>query len=60
MDFLSAMLVTGQWGNWQRGGGKGDKPKPVQRPKESPRNGPKTAEDLEARKNAMKRKRGRK
>lgn len=57
MDFLSAILVTGQWANWQRGGGRGDKPKPIKRPKEAPKKGPKTSDDLEARKNAVKRRR---
>ena len=57
MDFLAALLVTGQWANWQRGGGKGDKPKPVKRPKEAPKKGPKSTDDLEARRNAVKRRR---
>ena len=57
MDFLSAILATGQWANWQRGGGKGDKPKPIKRPKEDPKRAPKTSDDLQARKNAVKQRR---
>lgn len=56
-DFLSAVLNAVQWGNWQRGGGKGDKPKPVKRPKEMPKDAPMSAADLEARKNSVKAKR---
>jgi hypothetical protein len=58
IDFLGAALNAIQWGNWQRGGGKGDKPKPVKRPIEKPRavdgSVPKSAEELIARKKAMK------
>jgi hypothetical protein len=52
MDFLSAILVTGQWANWQRGGGKGDKPKPIKRPKDvvMSRKQPKTRQELQERK----------
>jgi hypothetical protein len=35
-DLLSAILHTLQGANWQRGGGKGARPKPVQRPKDTP------------------------
>ena len=34
-DLLAAILFTLQGANWQRAGGKGDKPKPVERPKEN-------------------------
>lgn len=56
-DFLSAILTSTLWGNWQRGGGKGDKPKPVKRPKEirASKNDPSSADDLRARKNRVKR-----
>lgn len=52
MDFLSAILVTGQWGNWQRGGGKGEKPKPIKRPKDGvvSKRQPKTSAEAQARK----------
>jgi hypothetical protein len=33
-DFFAALLNAAQWANWQRGGGKGDKPQPVRRPRE--------------------------
>lgn len=56
-DFLSAILNALQWSNWQRGGGKGDKPKPVKRPKEDPKQGPKSLDELEARKQAVKKRR---
>lgn len=32
IEFLSAILHVLQQANWQRGGGKGNKPKPVRRP----------------------------
>jgi len=51
-DFLAAMLNALQWANWQRGGGKGDKPKPIKRPKDGPQSKrqPKNAAELKARK----------
>jgi hypothetical protein len=52
-DFLAATLNALQWANWQRGSGKGEKPKPVKRPKEQPKNGPISAEELQARKKSM-------
>lgn len=57
LDFLGAVLTAIQWGNWQRGGGKGDKPKPVSRPKEKPQKttGPTTPEGLSRRREAMSR-----
>jgi|688.fasta_scaffold407274_2 hypothetical protein len=57
MDFLSAILNTVQWANWQRGGNKSaPKPKPIKRPKEAPKNGPKTSDELLARRSRIKRK----
>ena len=53
IDFLSAILHTLQLANWQRAGGKGDRPKPVKRPKEDPRRGPKSAKDLAERKQRL-------
>lgn len=58
IDFIGAVLTAIQWGNWQRGGGRGDKPRQVQRPLDKPKAAenavPKTAEELAARKAAMK------
>ena len=53
-DFLAAVLNAVQWSNWQRGGGKGDKPKPVKRPKEDSVKAPKTVAELEAKRNRVK------
>lgn len=55
LDFLGAVLNAIQWGNWQRGGGKGEKPKPVKRPaaKKQSKNGPKSAKELKERKAVM-------
>jgi hypothetical protein len=57
LDFLGALLTAMQWGNWQRGGGKGDKPKPVKRPVDKPRAAdgavPKSSAELTARKKAL-------
>lgn len=52
-DFLALVLVTLQGANWQRGGGKGDKPKQIKRPSERK---PKftSAAELKARKNRIK------
>lgn len=59
-DFLAAVLTAIQWGNWQRGGGRGDKPAPVKRPaeklKKAPGAVPTTSDELAARKNALKQK----
>lgn len=55
-DFYSAIVHALQGGNWQRGGGRGDYPKPIRRPKEQSRSDPKSASDLEKRKAVMKRK----
>ena len=58
IDFLGAVMTAIQWGNWQRGGGRGDKPQPIRRPVDKPKpvEGvvPTSAEDLLARKEALK------
>jgi hypothetical protein len=58
IDFLGAVMTAVQWGNWQRGGGKGDKPQPVKRPVEKPETVegavPTSGADLAARKEAFK------
>ena len=57
IEFLGAVLTAVQWGNWQRGGGRGDKPKSVQRPVDKPKSSavpPKSAAELEERKKALK------
>jgi len=58
IDFLGAVLTAIQWGNWQRGGGKGDKPQPVKRPTEKPKSVkgsvPTSGAELSARKEAFK------
>ena len=56
-DLLSALITAIQWGNWQRGGGKGDKPKPIERPVDKPPkigSDPTSAAELHARKEALK------
>ena len=58
IDFLGAVLTAIQWGNWQRGGGRGDKPRAVKRPPDKPKaepgSVPTSKEDLKARKEAFK------
>ena len=58
MDFLGAVLAAVQWGNWQRGGGKGDKPKQLKRPADkptaSPGASPTSAKELKSRKEKLK------
>jgi len=58
IDFLGAVMTAIQWGNWQRGGGRGDKPQPVKRPSEKPKSAkgsvPNSAAELTARKEALK------
>jgi hypothetical protein len=58
IDFLGAVMTAIQWGNWQRGGGRGDKPRPVKRPVEKPKAAtasvPKSGDELVARKEALK------
>jgi hypothetical protein len=58
LDFLGAVVNAVQWGNWQRGGGKGDKPrrvtKPADKPVAAPGTAPTSAEDLKARKAKLK------
>jgi hypothetical protein len=61
-DFMAAMICAIQWGNWQRGGGKGDKPKPIERPIDKPvsvKADPTSAAELQARKQALKDQMGR-
>lgn len=55
IDFLAAVVTAIQWGNWQRGGGKGEKPKPIERPIDRPKTaaGPTSAAELKARKQAL-------
>ena len=57
-DFLGAVLAAVQWGNWQRGGGKGDKPKQLKRPADkptaSPGASPTSAKELKSRKEKLK------
>lgn len=57
-DFLAAILLGLQQGNWQRGGGKGPKPEPVKRPAEKRRStvhtDPVSAADLAAKKARIK------
>lgn len=53
---MASILLALQGANWQRGGGKGDKPKRVDRPKEtgSTATGIKSSTDLAARKTKLK------
>lgn len=55
VDFLAAILYSLQVANWQRGGGKGSKPKPVKRPTEvkAGRNLPKDRDELAARRQKL-------
>jgi hypothetical protein len=55
VDFLSAMLHSLQLANWQRGGGKGEKPKAVKRPMETKpgRNRPVSRDELAARRQKL-------
>jgi hypothetical protein len=53
-DLLAAILYSTQAGNWQRGGGKGDKPRPILRPDDSQKRASlDTSVPVEKRKNAM-------
>jgi hypothetical protein len=58
IDFLGAVMTAIQWGNWQRGGGKGDKPQPVKRPVDKPKPTPgavpASSAELQTRKEALK------
>jgi len=58
IDFLGAVLTAIQWGNWQRGGGRGDKPQTVKRPLDKPKSVkgsvPQSGDELTARKQALK------
>lgn len=57
IDFAAAMLVSLQWANWQRGGGRGEKPRPVKRPKEKTRSrvkaDPRSASELAEKKRKL-------
>jgi len=47
VEFLAGILFSVQSGNWQRGGGKGSKPKAWKRPREFSTKGiPRTKADL--------------
>jgi len=58
-DFLGAIVTSLQWANWQRGGGKGDKPRPIKRPQEKVRSrvkiDPQSADELAAKRERLKR-----
>ena len=57
---MASMLVVLQGANWQRGGGKGEKPKRLQRPKEHPKLAAQlTPDDLAARKQKLRQERER-
>ena len=57
---MASILLALQGANWQRGGGKGEKPKRLERPKETPSTaGVRTPEDLAARKAQLKQERQR-
>lgn len=47
---LAQVILVGQWGNWQRGGGKGQKPKPIEPPKDLGVKGAKSVQELTERK----------
>jgi len=58
MDFLAAITHAVQSANWQRGGGRGPRPKPMKRPKEARKKTAKTVDpqsgnELAAKKQAM-------
>lgn len=53
IDFAAAQLHSTQVGNWQRGGGKGPRPNPISRPKESTAKAPATHEEANQRKKAL-------
>jgi len=56
-DFLASILLALQGANWQRGGGKGEKPKRVERPKEAPPVKHVSADELAARRAELDRRR---
>lgn len=51
---MASMLLTLQGANWQRGGGRGEKPKRIERPKDTPAAAV-SASELAARKEKLKR-----
>lgn len=53
---MAAVVTAVQWGNWQRGGGRGDKPKQIQRPLDKPKTAPepRSAQELKLRKQKLK------
>lgn len=57
---MASILVVLQGANWQRGGGKGEKPKRVERPKEISQHAKTmTVDDLAARKTKLRQERER-
>ena len=52
-ELMSAILYVLQWANWQRGGGEGEKPKPIQRPDDSPTRMSADKREISERKQAM-------
>lgn len=50
INMLAQVILVGQWGNWQRGGGKGQKPKPIEPPKDLGVKGAKSVQELTERK----------
>lgn len=53
-DFMSSILLALQGANWQRAGGKGEKPKRIERPKETPKTNIGGLDDLTNRKAKLK------
>jgi hypothetical protein len=57
IDFLAGILYAGQVANWQRGGGKGSRPKQPKRPKDrsmsARKHDPQNASELAARKQKL-------
>jgi hypothetical protein len=57
LGFLAGILHAAQTANWQRGGGKGSRPKMAKQPKDRPlsarKRDPKSSDDLTARKQRM-------
>jgi hypothetical protein len=58
IEFLAAIAGSLQSANWQRGGGKGPRPKPMKRPKETRKKisksvDPKTGNELVAKRQAL-------
>ena len=53
IDFMAAIVTTLQLANWQRSGGKGQRPQPITKPRDTGRNAPKTMDEARARKKAQ-------